>query len=75
MLVTDLRGPNGLLELTECMTLHTGADLGELVPPGRGQAEEGRWPGTPGLRLHSSHGHCRRAQRQDCGPPLAWTEL
>jgi alpha,alpha-trehalase len=37
VLVTDLVGPDGRLELTDCMTLRSGADLGELVPPGRGE--------------------------------------
>ena len=37
VLVTDLRGPDGLLQVTDCMTLRSGADLGELVPPGRGE--------------------------------------
>jgi GH15 family glucan-1,4-alpha-glucosidase len=37
VLVTELRGPEGLLELTDCMTLRSGADLGELVASGRGE--------------------------------------
>ena len=37
VLVTELHGPDGVLELTDCLTLRTGADLGELVPPGRGE--------------------------------------
>jgi alpha,alpha-trehalase len=37
VLVTELHGPDGVLELTDCMTLRTGADLGESVSPGRGE--------------------------------------
>ncbi|SDO06761.1 glycoside hydrolase family 15 protein [Geodermatophilus sp. DSM 45219] len=37
VLVTELHGPDGVLEVTDCLTLRTGADLGELVPPGRGE--------------------------------------
>ncbi|SNR25167.1 glycoside hydrolase family 15 protein [Blastococcus mobilis] len=37
VLVTELRGPEGVLELTDCMTLRSGADLAELVSPGRGE--------------------------------------
>jgi GH15 family glucan-1,4-alpha-glucosidase len=37
VLVTDLQGPDGRLELTDCMTLRAGADLGEQVPSGRGE--------------------------------------
>ncbi|WP_040338823.1 glycoside hydrolase family 15 protein [Candidatus Blastococcus massiliensis] len=37
VLVTDLQGPDGRLELTDCMTLRSGADLGEQVPAGRGE--------------------------------------
>lgn len=37
VLVTELQGPDGRLELTDCMTLRAGADLGEQVPAGRGE--------------------------------------
>src|SRR3954454_19085560 len=37
VLVTELHGADGVLELTDCMTLRTGADLGESVSPGRGE--------------------------------------
>ena len=37
VLVTELHGPDGVLEVTDCLTLRTGADLGELVPSGRGE--------------------------------------
>ena len=37
VLVTELHGPDGVLELTDCMTLRSGADLAELVPHGRGE--------------------------------------
>jgi GH15 family glucan-1,4-alpha-glucosidase len=37
VLVTDLQGPDGRLELTDCLTLRSGADLGESVPSGRGE--------------------------------------
>ncbi len=37
VLVTDLQGPDGRLELTDCMTLRSGADLGEQVAAGRGE--------------------------------------
>lgn len=37
ILVTDLQGPDGRLELTDCMTLRSGADLAEPVPSGRGE--------------------------------------
>ncbi len=37
VLVTELTGPDGLVELTDCLTLRSGADLGELVPAGRGE--------------------------------------
>ncbi|WP_209307727.1 glycoside hydrolase family 15 protein [Geodermatophilus sp. DF01_2] len=37
VLVTELHGPDGVLELTDCMTLRGGADLEELVPPGRSE--------------------------------------
>jgi GH15 family glucan-1,4-alpha-glucosidase len=37
ILVTDLQGPEGRLEVTDCLTLRSGADLAEPVPPGRGE--------------------------------------
>ncbi|MGY1886668.1 glycoside hydrolase family 15 protein [Blastococcus sp. SYSU DS0753] len=37
ILVTELQGADGRLELTDCMTLRSGSDLGEQVPPGRGE--------------------------------------
>ena len=37
VLVTELAGPDGLVELTDCLTLRSGADLSELAPPGRGE--------------------------------------
>ncbi|WP_346620684.1 glycoside hydrolase family 15 protein [Blastococcus montanus] len=37
VLVTELEGPDGRLELTDCMTLRSGSDLAEQVPPGRGE--------------------------------------
>lgn len=37
VLVTELQGPGGRLELTDCMPLRSGADLGEQVPAGRGE--------------------------------------
>ena len=37
VLVTELQGPDGRLELTDCLTLRAGADLGEQVPAGRGE--------------------------------------
>ena len=37
ILVTELQGAEGRLELTDCMTLRSGSDLGEQVPPGRGE--------------------------------------
>jgi alpha,alpha-trehalase len=37
VLVTELVGPDGVAELTDCLTLRSGADLGELVPAGRGE--------------------------------------
>ncbi|WP_347058586.1 glycoside hydrolase family 15 protein [Blastococcus sp. HT6-30] len=35
ILVTELEGPDGRLELTDCLTLRSGADLAEPVPSGR----------------------------------------
>ncbi|TKJ22847.1 glycoside hydrolase family 15 protein [Blastococcus sp. CCUG 61487] len=37
VLVTELQGPDGRLELTDCLTLRSGADLGEQVAAGRGE--------------------------------------
>jgi GH15 family glucan-1,4-alpha-glucosidase len=37
VLVTELHGPEGVLEVTDAMTLRAGADLDELVPSGRGE--------------------------------------
>ena len=37
VLVTELQGPAGTVELTDCLTLRSGADLGELVPAGRSE--------------------------------------
>ncbi len=37
VLVTELRGADGVVHLTDCLTLRTGADLGESVPSGRGE--------------------------------------
>ncbi|HEX2074425.1 MAG TPA: glycoside hydrolase family 15 protein [Geodermatophilus sp.] len=37
VLVTDLQGTGGALEVTDCLTLRSGADLGELVPAGRSE--------------------------------------
>lgn len=37
VLVTELAGPDGVVELTDCLTLRSGADLSELVPAGRGE--------------------------------------
>ena len=37
VLVTELRGPTGLVRLTDCLTLRSGADLGEDTAAGRGE--------------------------------------
>ena len=37
ILVTEMQGPDGRLELTDCLTLRSGADLSEPVPSGRGE--------------------------------------
>jgi GH15 family glucan-1,4-alpha-glucosidase len=37
VLVTALQGPTGTVEVTDCLTLRSGADLGELVPAGRSE--------------------------------------
>ncbi|MGY1752048.1 glycoside hydrolase family 15 protein [Blastococcus sp. SYSU D01042] len=37
VLVTILEGPDGVVELTDCMPLRSGADLRELVPAGRSE--------------------------------------
>jgi GH15 family glucan-1,4-alpha-glucosidase len=37
VLITELEGPDGVVELTDCMTLRSGADLEELVPAGRSE--------------------------------------
>jgi alpha,alpha-trehalase len=37
VVVTELHGPDGVLELTDCMTLREGVDLDESAPPGRGE--------------------------------------
>jgi alpha,alpha-trehalase len=37
ILVTELQGPDGRLEVTDCLTLRSGADLSEPVPSGRGE--------------------------------------
>jgi GH15 family glucan-1,4-alpha-glucosidase len=36
-LVTDMRGPSGLLRMNDALTLRSGADLTEDVPAGRGE--------------------------------------
>ncbi len=37
MLVTELHGPDGVVELTDALTLRSGADLAEDAPAGRGE--------------------------------------
>jgi alpha,alpha-trehalase len=37
VLVTELRSPTGLVRITDCLALRTGADLSEDVAPGRGE--------------------------------------
>ncbi|WP_239521427.1 glycoside hydrolase family 15 protein [Blastococcus saxobsidens] len=37
VLVTEMQGDGGRLELTDCLTLRSGADLAEPVPSGRGE--------------------------------------
>ncbi len=37
VLVTELRSPTGLVRVTDCLTLRSGADLTEDVPAGRGE--------------------------------------
>ncbi len=37
VLVTELACPDGLVEVTDCLTLRSGADLRELVPAGRSE--------------------------------------
>jgi GH15 family glucan-1,4-alpha-glucosidase len=37
VLVTEVRTPTGLVRLTDCLTLRSGADLGEDTPAGRGE--------------------------------------
>ncbi|MDQ4131520.1 MAG: DUF5911 domain-containing protein, partial [Actinomycetota bacterium] len=37
VLVTELRGPSGLVRVTDCLTLRSGADLAEDIPAGRGE--------------------------------------
>ena len=37
ILVTEMQGPDGRLEVTDCLTLRSGADLAEPVPSGRGE--------------------------------------
>jgi GH15 family glucan-1,4-alpha-glucosidase len=37
VLVTEMQGPDGRVELTDCLTLRSGADLGEPVASGRGE--------------------------------------
>lgn len=37
VLVTELRGPTGLVRITDCLTLRSGADLTEDTPAGRGE--------------------------------------
>ncbi|MCZ2858905.1 glycoside hydrolase family 15 protein [Blastococcus sp. VKM Ac-2987] len=37
ILVTEMQGAGGRLELTDCLTLRSGADLAEPVPSGRGE--------------------------------------
>ena len=37
ILVTEMQGPDGRLELTDCLTLRRGADISEPVPSGRGE--------------------------------------
>ena len=48
VLVTELQGPEGRLELTDCLTLRSGADLSEPVSSGRGELlRSGRAVGGP----------------------------
>jgi len=37
VLVTELRGPSGSVRITDCLTLRSGADLGEDTAAGRGE--------------------------------------
>ena len=37
VLVTELRGPSGAVRITDCLTVHRGAALGEAAPAGRGE--------------------------------------
>ncbi|GHE13945.1 glycoside hydrolase family 15 protein [Klenkia taihuensis] len=37
VLLTELHGPDGVVEVTDCLTLRAGADLTELVPAGRSE--------------------------------------
>ena len=37
VLVTEMEGPDGRVELTDCLTLRSGADIAEPVPSGRGE--------------------------------------
>ncbi|MGI8983292.1 MAG: glycoside hydrolase family 15 protein [Acidimicrobiales bacterium] len=37
VLVTELRSPSGLVRVTDCLTLRSGADLAEDTPAGRGE--------------------------------------
>jgi len=37
VLVTELRSPSGLIRVTDCLTLRSGADLAEDTPAGRGE--------------------------------------
>ncbi|WP_082523026.1 glycoside hydrolase family 15 protein [Geodermatophilus sp. Leaf369] len=37
VLLTELHGPDGVVEITDCLTLRAGADLTELVPAGRSE--------------------------------------
>ena len=37
VLITELEGPEGVVELTDCLALRSGADLRELVPAGRSE--------------------------------------
>jgi alpha,alpha-trehalase len=50
VLVTELRGPNGLLRITDACVLKAGADLSDTVPADRGELQR---------TLHVLHGQVR----------------
>ena len=63
VLVTELRSPTGLVRLTDCLTLRTGADLGEDTAAGRGELLGGGLE----VQAHRGQGAQRRLGAQGVG--------